>query len=83
MHFGAVVSLKSTHFVWDASHAVGVEEVPFTPIDQETVQQYQSVLRRKFEDVRYTTTVRRPEDVMDIAAVWGYVRVFGVWSSRH
>ncbi len=45
---------------------------PSVPIDPAVIAQYTQVLRRKFEEIRYTTSIRRPQDVLDVAAEWGY-----------
>jgi hypothetical protein len=45
--------------------------IPTAPIDAATLLRYQLTLKQKFEEVRYTTSIRRPEDVLETAAIWG------------
>ncbi len=61
---------KSLSFISPAGGAP--EVIPSTPIDAAITIKFQSELRTKFDAIRYVTSIRRPEDILDTAAVWGY-----------
>lgn len=64
---------SSPSFISRCVAVAGNVKVPSVPIDPQVIAQYQALLKRKFEEIRYITSIRRPEDVLDAAAVWGYV----------
>jgi hypothetical protein len=62
---------------FDVGTGEGVIEPPgFSPV---IVRMYDTLLREKFEDIRYTTSVRRPEDVLHAAAAWSLDFFQQVW----
>lgn len=54
---------------WD-TFSEGLSEGDVPPFSAVVVAAYDRHLRTCFEDVRYTTSIRRPEDVLHAAAAW-------------